>query len=229
MPNLRTLADLIKGESHSIIEGLLQKNQSVILCGSDAEATALLALQLASDVAGGREFLGKYSTCGGPVLFFDKDEQRLKRDARALDRKKSATENIIVPELWAGSERDAVRLAHTEHPVLSVVNQFPGSLAYVEWLDKAKVSTLAIFGNSFNSSLSYTNSVWVLDAKPDGYALRLSNIVLLLVKGEAGFELVGEAPRQAGQRPVFPRAKIRGGRIVRDKFGNIELEEEIKK
>jgi hypothetical protein len=225
MPNLRTLADLIRGESHSVIEGLIHKNQSVILCGSDAEATSLIALQLATDVAGGREFLGKYPTCGGPVLLFDKDEQRLKRDGTALERKKSANENIIVPELGQGSERDAVRIAHMEHPVLTIVNQFPGSLAYVEWLDKAKVPTLAIFGNSYNSTLSYSQNVWVLDAKPEGYTLRLSSIVLLLVKGETGFELVGEAPLQAGQRPVFPRIKMLHGHMVRDKFGNIELEE----
>ena len=146
MPNLRTLADLIKGESHSIIEGLLQKNQSVVLSGNDPDATSLLALQLATDVAGGKEFLGKYATCGGPVLFFDRDDQRLKRDGKALDRRKSTNENIIVPELGAGGERDAVRLAHTEGPVLTIVNLFPGSIAYVDWLDKAKVSTIAVFG-----------------------------------------------------------------------------------
>src|ERR1700680_3702730 len=104
MPNLRTLADLIKGESHSIIEGLLQKNQSVILSGNDPEATSFLALQLATDVAGGKEFLGKYATCGGPVLFFDRDDERVKRDGKALDRRKSTNESIIVPELGPGGE-----------------------------------------------------------------------------------------------------------------------------
>jgi hypothetical protein len=68
----------------------------------------------------------------------------------------------------------------------------------------------------------------VLDSKPEGYVLQLktNGIGLQLAKGEAGFELVGEEVLRPGQRPVFRRAKIRGGKVVRDKFGNIELEEE---
>ena len=220
----RTLTDILKGESHSIIEGLLQKNQSVILSGSDADATSLLALQLATDVAGGKEFLGKYATCGGPVLFFDKDYGRIKRDGTFLERKKSTTDNVIFPDLSPGSEQSALRLTQTAHQALTVVNQFSGSAGFVDWLDKAKVPTIAVFGNSFISTLSFSNHVWVLDAKPEGYTLRLQThgIALQLVRGDAGFELIGETALQAGKRPEFPKGKwvftpgAAYGKFVRD-------------
>src|SRR5712664_3963313 len=110
MPNLRTLADLGRGESTDLIEGLLRKGQSIILCGSDTAATSLLALQLAEDIASGDEFLGKYPTAKGEVLFLDTDEERLERDRKALNKKVSAEKGVKVPPLGAGSDRDVVRL-----------------------------------------------------------------------------------------------------------------------
>ncbi len=231
MPNLRTLADLGRGESHDLIEGLLRKGQSIILCGSDLAATSLLALQLALDIAGGEEFLGKYPTTKGEVLFLDANEERLERDRKTLNKKITAEKGVKVPSLRLGQglgEGNIVATVSTERPALTIINQFPGSGAYVEWLDKAKSgSVIAIFENGFNGNLSYAQSVWVLDAKPDAYTLQLRThgIALELAKTESGFELLGEAPLVPGQRPVFKRAKMFGGQFMRDKFGNIVLEE----
>lgn len=231
MPNLRTLYEIGRSESEDVIEGLVRKGHSLILSGSDHEATSLLALQLASDIAEGAEFLGKYSTAKGEVLFLDTDEQRLERDKKILNRKASAEKGVKVPHLGPGSERNIVATVSTERPVVTIINQFPGSAGYVEWLDKAKSgSVIAIFGNGINVNLSYSHNVWVLDANPQGYILQLrtDGIGLQLAKTENGFELVGETALRPGQRPVFRRAKMRGGKVVRDKFGNIELEDEPK-
>jgi RecA-family ATPase len=92
---LPTLTQIIKGESPWIVEGLLPKGQSVILSGSDAKATSLLAVQIALAIAGGKELFG-YETSASKILFLDSDKARIRRDAVTLSAKASVTDNISV-------------------------------------------------------------------------------------------------------------------------------------
>ena len=201
---LPTLSDFLRGDSPWLIEGLLAKGQSMILSGTDPKANSLLALQLALDVASGKDFLGQFPTLGGSVLFLDLDKAQLRRNAEALNRKQDATEKIVLePE----GCRDLIALVRDEKPDLTVVN-----LGQREelWNSLSAIGAmLVVAGGSWNGIVNLP--VWTLNAKADGYALHLRSkeIAVNLAKRENGFSVEGIEALKPGTPPKFDNRDVR--------------------
>lgn len=214
---ITSLTEIIRGESHYIIDKLLQKRSSILLSGNIADAS-LLALQLALDVAAGKPFLGEYQTSLGEVLFIEKDRFRLQRDGQTLNRRPAGTDNLTAAILEAGDERELVRVMKEKSPLLTVIGHFPGSLDYVGFLSRVG-SVIALAGNEWQPNLVPIQDVWALQADPKhGYRLAVKphGISLELSKGENGFVLEGIAEWKPGSGPVWSTAKttIRNPAVV---------------
>lgn len=94
-------------EPPPVIDRLLYPNEVVLFFARQKEGKSTLALQFAIDVACGAQFLGRYETAQGPVLYVDYENRPVRLKTRGLDLTgERRVENLYVKTFDRVAQRD---------------------------------------------------------------------------------------------------------------------------